>query len=458
MRALTVAALVLLQSGAPGGSGGAEDGAAQHLRVERAVRLAAGTRGQTCAVLDANVYAHAGSESLNDLRLFADGTEAETPFTLTESNTAGAETERAAVRNLGTEKAAQGESIVFDLEMPRRPYTAVDLALNAKNFVGTATVWGRGERGREVALGEFAIFDLSGQHLSRTTTLPLQESSFAELHVRLELRAAPGTVPNAAAGTSRHLFDSRIVTGASVPPSRAAQTLYTTVAETAAWTQHGHNSVATLHLPSHAPVARVEFAVNPEYKANFLRDVTVSARPDHQEEADSPISDVDAVSGEISQVHLPSGTDGMDSAGVAIDNRQMDVEAVLAANLRGGATVEVTVANGNDSPLPLGAVQLQMRQRRICFEANATGYRLFYGDKELAAPVYDYSRLFVPSEAPAQATLDPEQPNPRYVQRADARPFTERHPELLWLALFTALAALGGVALRGVRHQRGASH
>ncbi len=446
MKAALVSAMALLLVGADG----VPDAPQRHLRVQREVRVPAGSTGETCAVLDADVFAHAAGESLTDLRLFAEPSGNETPFTLTESNTGRAENETASVRNLGT----AGDAVVFDLEMPRRPYTAVELTLDAKDFVGSASVAGRSTDGRRVALGEFAVFDLDAQHLSRSTTLPLQESSFPELHVELRLHGAP------AAGARR--FGSEIVTGATIPPSRMAQTLYTTVAASSAWTQRGHDSVATLRLPAHVPVARVQVGLDPGYKNNFLRDVSVSAKPDVREDADSPVSDVDTVRGEVSQVHLPVEQSGgsVGVAGIPIDDRRTSVDAVLAANLRGGATVEVKVANGNDAPLPLRSVELQIRQRRICFKAAAgvSGYMMMYGDPELAAPVYDYSRLFVATASPLQAVLGPEQPNLQFAARADARPFTERHPELLWLGLLAALAALGGVALRGMRHQRGASH
>lgn len=444
MKAALVFAALLLQAVAA-----ADDNSARHLRTQRPVHVPAGAGGQACAVLDADVYAHAAGESLNDLRLFAAGSNTETPFALTESNTTRSENEAATVRNLGMEGAA----IVFDLEMPKRPYTAVELSLDARDFVGSAKVWGKSAEGHKVALGEFAVFDLSGQRLSRSTTLPLQESSFPELHVELQLKPAPKLESSAQA----QVFGSNIVVGGTVPPSRAAQMLYTTVAETSAWTQRGRNSVATLRLPPHVPVARLTVEVDPAYKANFLRDVTISAKPDDRESSDSSFSDVETLNGEISQVHLTAGQSG---TGAGIDSRQMSVDAVLAANLRGGATVEVTVANGNDTPLPLRSIRLQMRQRRICFEAGANGssYTLMYGDKELPAPVYDYGRLFTASVSPLEATLGPEQPNPQYAPRADARPFTERHPELLWLGLFAALAALGGVALRSMRHQREGSH
>jgi hypothetical protein len=38
--------------------------------------------------------------------------------------------------------------------------------------------------------------------------------------------------------------------------------------------------------------------------------------------------------------------------------------------------------------------------------------------------------------------------NPQYRARPDARPFTEKHPGLLWAALVLVVGVLGFVALR----------
>jgi hypothetical protein len=97
-------------------------------------------------------------------------------------------------------------------------------------------------------------------------------------------------------------------------------------------------------------------------------------------------------------------------------------------------------------------VKLEMAQRTLCFDAAAgASYMLYYGDAALAAPRYDYATLFVADANAAQVSLDPETANPEYVARPDSRPFTERHPALLWVALVLVVAVLGLVALRTAR-------
>jgi hypothetical protein len=142
-------------------------------------------------------------------------------------------------------------------------------------------------------------------------------------------------------------------------------------------------------------------------------------------------------------------------AGREIRSEHLGVPAILGANLQRVAMVEVAIENGDDQPLPIAAVRLEMRQRMICFEAPASAatLALFYGDSRLAAPEYDYARLFVASRAALAAELGPEALNANYrAPAAPLRPFTERHPELLWIALIAAICALGIVALKAARN------
>jgi hypothetical protein len=92
-----------------------------------------------------------------------------------------------------------------------------------------------------------------------------------------------------------------------------------------------------------------------------------------------------------------------------------------------------------------------MRQREVCFDASmaAGGLGLFYGDEKLLAPVYDYERLFVAANKPLAAELGAETLNPVFVAPpAEVKPFTERHPEVLWIVLIAVICALGLVALK----------
>ena len=421
------------------------------MQYERAIQVPAGA-GQACAVLDAQVFPHA-APSLADLRIFPAGAQHEVPFAMTLSEAVTEETQTARVLNLGIEHG----KIVFDLEMPARAYTDVMLNLDPaiRDFLATATVSGSDVLGADptsqrrdvghppVLLGSFTLFDLSSQHFSRDTTLPLEESTFRYLHIELSVAAAPG----AAQGTAGRLIPE-MVEGAQVPPSRESQILYSTVAETSSLATVGRESRATFQEPLRVPVERIEFVLAPGFKGNFSRDVRVTALADKKAGEDERAPLQETLGGTILRVHTTE-------AGREIRTEQLGIPAILGANLQSGAKVDVVIENGDDQPLPIAAVRLQMRQREVCFDAAAAGgggLALFYGDPRLVAPVYDYARLFEASDKPLAAKLGPETANPNYSAPVEHRTFTERHPEVLWIVLLAAICALGLVAMRSAKN------
>jgi Protein of unknown function (DUF3999) len=415
---------LLLWQATPGAEPATAD--PQYQRYQRAI-AAPSNPGQSCAVIDAPIFPHA-APSLKDLRLYQSGREV--PYAITLSEPQQPDIEAAHVRNLGL----RGRNIVFDVEMPNRPYTEITLDLKGQDFLATATVSGTRDPNYsdQTSLGEFTLFDLTSQHLSRNTTIHLQETSLPYLHI--ELAISPAT------GARSFTAMPEMVQGISVPPSREAQTVYTTAATATAITQRGRESIATFALPERIPVERVSFDVAPNYKANFSRDVRISDRPDG---GSDPASE--SITGTILRVHLTQ-------AGREIRQEQLSIPATLGSNLQNSATAEVAIKNGDDTPLPVTAVRLEMRQRKICFDAaTAQPLTLFYGDPGLTAPQYDYGRLFAPSHTMQTAQLGPEQMNPSYRARPDARPLTDRHPHLLWLVLLMVICVLAIVAIRSSR-------
>lgn len=425
MRLASLSVLALLLHTAGAADGPRADPV--HLRYQRAIESA--PAGNVCTVLDADVFAHAEGRAASDLRVYT-SRGVETPFELTESSPAVAPTEPAQILNAGV----SGDAVVFDLRMPPRTYSEVDLDLDARNFVAVAEV--SADRANEqVQLGTFTLFALESQHLSRSTTMPLQEAVWPVLHVKLHFHDVQGKTM---------LLPASVVRGADVPPSREAQTVYTTVASTTAITQKNRASVAVLHVPARVPVERASVVLDPAFSGNFVRTLSVDA---HDGEAESP----DHVEGEITRTNLkPANLAGAPPIRV----EHLGVDAVLAANLHDAADVAVSIANGDDQPLPIRAIELAMRQRKVCFHAGeGQSYTLRYGDAALSAPQYDFARLFDVSSPTRTATLGSEQANPQWTPRADVRPFTERHPQMVWIALFGVVAILGATALASVRGQ-----
>ncbi len=385
--------------------------------------------GLSCAVLDADTFAHSAA-SLKDLRLFPQTTQArEIPYAITLSEPVQPDSESARVFNLGF----KGRSLSFDLAMPHRPYTEVDLNLSGSDFIATATVTGTDTPGSTTGtrLGEFTLFDLTSQRLSRNTTLPLQESSFPYLHVELSLSPAPGA-PSLQ-------VSPQMIAGASVPPSREAQTVFAATTETSTITQQGRQSIIRFHLPQRVPVERISFELAPGFTKNFSRDVTLRDRSTGTPTADETLS------GNIFRVRLTQ-------AGREIRQQRLSIPATLGSNLQSDSEVEIVVNNGDDQPLPIAAVRLEMRQRRLCFEAASTDpLTLFYGDPTLSSPVYDFARTVTLTNHDPLARVGSEQKNPVYTPRPDTRAATERHPELIWVAFLAVICILAIVAIRSTR-------
>jgi hypothetical protein len=458
MRAAALFSLLFWQAVPQGGpQNGQPVARPEHMRYVRAMDVPAGA-GQACAALDAAIFPHS-LPSLTDARIFSlqragdTATPHEVPYAITLSEAESEETEQARVLNLGAGTGRDRAEIVFDLEMPDRAYTGVTLDLAGQDFLATATVSGTDSldaREQATALGAFTLFDLSSQHLSRDTTIALEESTFRYLHIVLRVSPAPRS---GAAGRASARFSPAMVEGAEVPPSREAESVYTTVAETNAFATAGRESHASFTVPARVPIERVSFALASGFNGNFSREVRITAVADaagdgNTEDDSGRALLPESVSGTILRVHASE-------AGREIDAEQLNVPAILGANLQRAAKVEVAVENGDDQPLPIAAVRLEMRERRLCFEAPSAGVglALYYGDATLTPPVYEYDRLFEPVRMPLAAVLGPERLNPDYRPLpAEEKPSTERHPEVLWIAVIAVICVLGVVALRSARN------
>ncbi len=420
----------------------------EHLRYERQIVLAAGASGFACATLDAEVLAHTASAAHNDLRLYrgyaGSPAQAETPYTLTESGPEPVADAEAAVLNA----EHSGDGLRFDLRMPSRAYADVTLRLRARDFVGTAIVTGEDARGRHEALGSFGIFDLSDKKLGRWTVLPMAETTAPVLHVLLNLRTPEGRPVRG--------LPLALIEGAAVPPSRERQTLYTPVADAGSTVRQGNVTAAVFHVPAHVPVERIRFALPPGYGQglgeNYDREVIVRARADRDPAAETEVMDA----GAIQHVSWPSGDPRLNPIDVKTDT----VDATIGATLASAATVRVLVANGTEPPLPMQSVVLEMRERKVCFRADAGArYTLRYGDPALAAPIYDPIEdeppTIMASLQPIEATLGPPRRNPQWRPREDRRPYLDRHPEVFWLLVLACAGMMGGTALHYVQHRGG---
>lgn len=418
------------------GPGSAAQSPSRHLHYERPLSLPAAASGQACVVLDGAVFAHTLATGAGDIRIFGrDGShESEVPFALLESAPATLETESAAVRNA----AVRGSQLSFDLAMPAGEYTDVDLDIGAKNFIGVASVSGLNADGRATPLGSFTIFDLSSEGLARSTILTVPPSSYPMLHVELRL-AGPNGAPFPVTVST--------INGAAILPDREQHVIYTTIASTSTIEQQGHWSAATIIVPAHVPVERARFVLSPEFHSDFLRDVTVTATP--MASGLAALGAAEGVSGHIFRVvrgALPSVP--------PIDSHVLAISTVIGSNLRASAKVTASVDNGQDQPLPVQRVDLEMYQRQLCFEARpGTSYSLFYGDADVTAPSYSYARRFALAAVPIPAALGREQPNPAYISRKAEHDNRKPGSDLPWLIAMAAIVIAGVTALQFMRHR-----
>ena len=114
--------------------------------------------------------------------------------------------------------------------------------------------------------------------------------------------------------------------------------------------------------------------------------------------------------------------------------------------------LRVDVINGNDQPLRGAQLTLSAIPRVLVFKASPNAaYRIIYGNERAAAPQYDlshYLEVGAAGSARAAVSLATEEATANY---RDPRPFSERHPEVLWISLGIAILLIGVTAVKTLR-------
>jgi hypothetical protein len=391
----------------------------RYFRYQRPVPVPPQRSGQACTPLDATVFAHA-APGLPDLRLYRDA--AEVPYLLHQVTPPDQKPETIPPLNAGV-RAGQA---AFDVQMPVGRYASVDLEVAARDFVAVVTVAGsQTQGGAETSVGTFTIFDLTRQKLGRGTTLTLPESDYRYLHFRIK-----GPIK------------AESIQGIRVERAVIQKPRFVQVAQTNPGIVKGHSTVLTATIPAHVPVDRIVFAPSAQ-PAAFHRTVRVTTTPLNAS-AYHPAREDLLTDGSLLRVH------GVHD-GQRIDEEQLDI-AVPSGGTDEDATWTITIDNGDDAPLRIESARLEMMERDLCFDANAASpVTLYYGDPALNAPRYDYGALTAAQTDAIALALGAETPNPTYQPRPDDRPFTEKHPGLLWAALCVVVAVLGVVTLRTVK-------
>ena len=365
--------------------------------------------GQHYIVVDEAVWQHARPD-LGDLRIYS--TDKEIPYRLTIEQ-GSSETEQRQCRVL--QPGTVGGKTQFLLDMSAvAEYDRIELNLRARNFVAHARVEGQDDLhgAKWATLGTTTLYDLSDERLGRNFTLKIPLTTYKYLRVTVDKPVNPSDVESGTAGITR-----------------AQKAVWRDLGGEPKQSQQGKDTILTFSVPGEVPVERAIISVDPTQQ-NFLRRLEVQGENGQE-----------FGSGEIRRVH-------MERNGQKIDTEQTLLD--LRGNIQGA--LKIIIHNGDDVPLKITGARLQQYQRRIYFDADAgTQPKIYYGDAQLDAPVYDYAKLFQKNANAEQKQLGAEEVNTAFTGRPDDRPWSERHPAVLWLAIIAAVLILGGVALRSMK-------
>jgi hypothetical protein len=388
-----------------------------YFKYQRPVQAEPG--GQRFLAVDEEIWKNARPD-LGDLRLYSGQQEA--PYALmVERGSRESDSRDVSV----LQQSVIGGKTQFLIDMTGvAEYDHIDLKLTAKNFVAHARVEGQEDlHGKNWALlGESILYDLSKENLGGNSVLRLPLSTYKYLRVTIDGPVKPEDIVGA---SSEFRQEQKAVwrdvggapTVAEMPMSAARHD-----------SSRGKATVLTFAVPEKVPVDRVTLEIDPA-QPNFRRSMQITSDKDDY-----------VGSGEIDRVHMVRSGQKIDS-----DNYDVSFSAV------GHKTIKVIIDNGDDPPLKIKSARLQQLEHRLYFDAPSSALMLYYGDEKLDPPIYDYAKLFLLAKDAAPAQLGAEEANAAYTGRPDERPWTERHPAVLWIAIVAAVLILGAIALRSMK-------
>jgi hypothetical protein len=378
-----------------------------YFKYQRPVQLS-GT-GQRYVTIDDSVWSHARPD-LGDLRLYNGQTELAYAL-LTEHGSQQHEHNEVSV----LQQSVVGGKTQFLIDMSSvAEYDHVDLRLGARDFVAHFRVEGQDDlHGTQWAtLGDSILYDLSREHLGNNFMLRLPRSTYKYLRVTVDGPVKPSDI----LGAISELHEDR-------------KPVWRNVNNTPALKQDGKDTVLTFTVPANVPLEKINFAVDAA-QPNFRRSVEI------RDDKDNILS-----TGEISRIHMVRA-----GQRIVSEDDEVDFSEI------GQKQLKVVIHNGDDPPLKMTSASLEQIERRLYFDAPAQGQlTLYYGDEKLDRPEYDYAKLFLASRDALAAQLGSEMQNAAYTGRPDDRPWSERHPAVLWIAIIAAVLVLGALALRSMR-------
>jgi hypothetical protein len=391
-----------------------------YFKYQRPVQAQPG--GQRYIAVDEQTWKDARRD-LGDLRLYSG--QQEVPYALI--------VERGSRENDNKDVTVLQQSVVggktqFLIDMTGvAEYDHIDVKLLTKNFVAHARVEGQDDlHGKDWALlGESILYDLSKENLGANSVLRLPLSTYKYLRVTIDGPVKPADI----VGASSEFRQEQKAVWRDVGGAPTVAELPASAARDNASRVGRKGTQLTFTVPENVPVNRVIFDIDAA-QPNFRRSVQVEG------DKDAYIG-----SGEIDRVHMVR-------QGQKIDTDDYDVNFSAV----GHKEIKVTIDNGDDPPLKIKSARLQQLEHRLYFDAPASGpLTLYYGDEKLDPPIYDYAKLFLLAKDAAPAQLGAEQANAAFTGRPDERPWTEKHPAVLWIAIVAAVLILGAIALRSMK-------
>jgi hypothetical protein len=364
-----------------------------------------------------DILAHSAT-SLSDLRIL-DESGAEAPYVLrTSIGVAKTESWPATIRE-NSFVPGKYTQLVLDLGVYPRFHNSVRLETPETDFILWAGVDASDDaRAWRIVKQRAPISRFRKEGLEGNQTLRYSENNAR--YLRVQIREGDKQFP---------------VTGASVFPSSLSQKniipeqwIALQAPRGADLTSSREETTWTLDLGNtNVPISDVEFTTDQQ---EFYRAVRISISADGKEWSPSGGGEIYRYTG---------------------DSHREELLRVPVYGYGGIRYWRVEILNGSDAPLSNVTLGASMVPRLILFRpAPGNSYRLAYGNEKAQSPSYDLQRtLHISATEEAFADqLGPEQENAAY---QDPRPFSERHPAVLWGSLALAVVLLGFTALRTMR-------
>ena len=309
--------------------------------------------------------------------------------------------------------------VVLDLGMYPRFHNAVKLDTPESDFILWAEVDASDDaRTWRVVKERAPISRFRKEGLEGNQTLRYSENNAR--YLRMQIRQADQQFPVTGAAvfpsslSQKNIIPEQwIALQAPRPPDAASSKEETT------WTLDLGNT--------NVPISAVEFTTDQQ---EFYRGVRISTSADGKEWGPSGGGEIYRYMG---------------------DSHREELLQVPVYSYEGTRYWRVEILNGSDTPLSNAMLSASMVPHLVLFRpAAGHSYRLAYGNEKAQSPSYDLQRtLHISATEEAFADqLGPEQENSAY---RDPRPFSERHPAVLWGSLALAVVLLGYTALRTMR-------